>query len=238
MKKVLSTVTLSLAATPVFAGNLIDRWGEPVKDRWSACVQVDYANPLEECGDAMPLTENVIAQDSESNYLQTPKILTAITQDARQKGIKDSGLNKPLINLAPNPLKPEAEKPSQAPELSTEDSQSPAFKFVQTELFFEPNEFTVDEDHALKIHEMIQSSKEVEIDYLVVQGYSDVSGYTGWNQTLSELRVREVLDFIGSKIEAKMGIVSQALGETQYFNTQDGAQNRRVQVYITGREHQ
>ena len=217
--------TLSL---PAYAGYMIDQWGDPVRDRWGECVKVDYENHFEAC---TPSAANQASFKTASNTRAAEPLF-----NRQQKTL----LSRAQFLSAGNPSRPKeaialpAKDSTPITHQAAEDKELPQMKIEQAHLLFETNEFRINEEHSLIIHQLMERASAMEIDYLIVQGYSDTRGYTGWNHELSQYRTRNTLEFIRSKLTDPLTILEYPLGETRYFSTTDPKQNRRVSIYLSG----
>jgi outer membrane protein OmpA-like peptidoglycan-associated protein len=226
MKKLMMVLICSTLSGQAVSGYLVDRWGAPVKDRWGECVMVDYDNDIAECRNTLLSNSSIVPN-------QKPKQLSElITFDQVEKKAElkpdqvqdpvSQGL--PLIAMHNTDIKP------------AEKLDKTNFKFMSETLYFGSNEFSINNKHIGILDNMLNDSDKIDIDHIVIQGFSDVSGYVGWNLQLSDLRSRAVFNYLKDRLSQNIRVVIQPIGQTKYFSESNQKENRRVQVFLTGHE--
>jgi len=95
-------------------------------------------------------------------------------------------------------------------------------------VYFDSNKSDLKKTEDDKLQNWIANHKEVRI--VAINGYTDEDGTIGFNDTLAQKRVDNILSFVRGKIKIRDDFKTRSFGE-QHVLSKNKAENRKVTVY-------
>ncbi len=98
----------------------------------------------------------------------------------------------------------------------------------QFSVYFESNKFELFKPENKKLQDWILANKDVKI--VAINGYTDIDGSNGYNDTLAKKRVNFILNQTKNKVKIRDDFKTRSFGEN-FNQKKDKAQNRKVTIY-------
>lgn len=143
----------------------------------------------------------------------------------------------PAPRVAPPP--PPAAPPAPAPRPPVAAPAPVAEKVTfATDTFFDFDKAVLRPESRAKLTDLVEKTKSVNVEVVIVVGHTDSTGPEGYNQKLSVRRADAVKNFLVEKGVEKNRVYTEGKGESQPVadnSTREGrAKNRRVEVEVVG----
>jgi outer membrane protein OmpA-like peptidoglycan-associated protein len=140
-----------------------------------------------------------------------------------------SSLNKALKNAKSKPVKKVEKQPQPVEKIEPKVTKKPVFDTVRIDLLYDPGK--KEPQNLSKLKGVLNDVSKQNIYRIFISGYTDSSGNSMLNLTLSQKRVQEIRNYLTSEGIDNRIIFSQAFGE-QYASNPILDRERRVEVEI------